>query len=145
MIMVVMRFCSECMEVCGFTSVWGTAAAAGGTGCVWGLWGIAWGSGRAGTEVVVVVVTGSRTYTVAHLSLPVAGDVDSVCSSVQGRQLCLQLAWEFDASNSLLWNGTEVPLDASPPARVIPSELHHAVKVNDVEEPGHQHLTRPLS
>lgn len=145
MIMVVMRLYSKCMEVCWFIGIWRTTAAAGSTGCVWGLWGVAWGSWGAGTEVIVVVVTGSRTYTVTHLSLTVVGDMDSMRSSVQGRQLCLQLTWKFDASNSLFWDGTEVTLDASPPAWVIPSELHHPIKVNDVQEPSHQHLTRPLT
>ena len=142
--MVVMRVCGECMKMCWFTSVWGTTAATGGTRCVWSLWGVAWGCGCAGTEVIVVVVTYSGTYTVTYLSFPVVGDVDSMCSSVQSWQFCFQLAWEFDASDSLLWDGTEVTFDASPPARVIPPQLHHAVKVNDVQEPGHQNLTRPL-
>lgn len=145
-IVVVMRICSECVKVRSFAGVRGAAAATGGARCVRRLWGVAGGGGGTRTEViVVVVVAGSWAYAIPHLSLPVVGDVDGVGSGVQGGELGLQLTRELDAGNALLWDGAEVPLDASPPARVVPPELHHPVKVDDVQEPSHQHLTRPLS
>lgn len=82
--MMVMRICSEGMKMCWFTGVRRTTAAAGSTGRVRCLWGVAWGGGSAGTEIVVVVVAGSRTEAVGHVSIPVAGDVNGVCSGVQG-------------------------------------------------------------
>lgn len=82
-IVVVMRICGECMKVCRFAGVRGAATAAGSTWSVRRLWGVARGSGGARTEVIVVViVTGGRAYAVPHLSLPVVGDVDGMCSSV---------------------------------------------------------------
>lgn len=83
MIVVMMRICSECMEVCRFTSVWGATAAAGSTWRVRRLWGVAWGSWGTRTEIIVVViVAGSWTYAVSQLSLSMTGDVDRMCSSV---------------------------------------------------------------
>lgn len=147
MIVVVMRICSECVKVRWFAGVWGAAATAGSTRsvrCLWGVAGGCWGA-RAEVIVVVVVVAGSWAYAVSHLSLPVIGDVDGMGSGMQSGELSLQLTWELYASNAFLWDGAEVSLDASPPAWVISPELHHPVKVDDVQEPGHQHLTRPLS